>query len=375
MVVTGGTGFIGSHLVERLWEEGKRDILVPVRNYKTCAEIARFPIRMPRVNLLNDQEVRKTMEGARLVFHLAYGYDGPNPGRITVDGTKNVVNAAIDVGAECVVILSSMYVYGFPDTNQPVDETWPYRPFGGEYGRGKVKMECWCLARAKNSGRTRIIVLNPTCVYGPRGKTYTRLPIEMAKKGSFCWIEGGKGVANYTYIENLVDAILLAAANSEINGERFIVNDGYCTWREFLGPLLGEFLEKLPSWSHRELLNSNSCHKTRLKDLIRHLANDPEFICLINENPFLGNLKRFLLRKIPGLKMELVTIKNQNSIRTGQETDKLPLQPEWLDNLFGATQTVFSSEKIRRALGWKPKLNLEEGQSKTLCWMQEVRIL
>src|SRR6185369_8406904 len=131
ILVTGATGFIGGHLVDRLTEEG-RGIRATARSTATCANIARYPLEIAPVDLLKKDEVEGAVRGVRTVFHLAYGRDGSDAAAATIEGTKNVVEAAIAGGVECVVVLSTMYVFGFPVSQDPVDENFPYRPYGGE---------------------------------------------------------------------------------------------------------------------------------------------------------------------------------------------------------------------------------------------------
>src|SRR5262249_11141324 len=114
VLVTGGSGFIGSRLVARLAELGIGPIRAPGRGYRTCVELARFAVEMPRLDLLDPPAVRRVLRGIRHVFHLAYGRDGDDPRKITVDGTRNVVDAAIAEGCESVVVLSTAYVFGRP---------------------------------------------------------------------------------------------------------------------------------------------------------------------------------------------------------------------------------------------------------------------
>lgn len=374
VVVTGGTGFIGGHLVSRLVDLGCSEITVPVRHYKTCAEVARFPIRMPRINLLDYKQVKTTIQGAQFVFHLAYGRDGYDAARITVEGTKNVVNAAIECGVECVVIPSTMYVFGHPDTDELVDESWPYHPAGGEYGRSKAEMERWCLWRARNAGSTRIVVLNPSCVYGPKGKTYTQLPIQMAGQGNFCWVEEGRGIANYTFIDNLIDAIILAINCKEAHGQRFIINDGFCSWREFLTPLLGEFAASLSSFSRKDLVQVSRGQRAKIKDVIIHLSADLELLDIINRAPFLGAAKRILFRPIPKLRFALIEKRAQQTAYP-EHSLALKYPPEWLGDIFGPTKTKFSAEKAKKILGWRPLISLGEGQEIVSSWLKSVGLL
>jgi predicted dehydrogenase/nucleoside-diphosphate-sugar epimerase len=373
-VVTGGTGFIGGRLVERLADLGCRPLVVPVRNYRTCVEAARFPVTMPRTDLLDFAAVRRTVEGARYVFHLAYGVGGRDAARVTIDGTRNVVEAAIAAGAEAVVVLSTMYVFGHPDTDREVDESWPYHPAGGGYGRSKMHMERGCLKRAADSGRTRIVVLDPSCVYGIGGKTYTRLPVELARAGSFCWVEGGRGTANYTYVDNLIDAMLLAAQREQAHGRRLIINDGWCSWHDFLRPMLGPLADGLPSYTAQELrdLARAAAPRTGLRDVLRAAARSPELIEAVNHLPVAGAAKRSLLRLFPNLRPK-PPAPLQAAVNGQHAPQATP--PDWLADLFGPTRTRFSAAQAREVLGWEPRVPLAEGQARAVQWLHDMRLL
>jgi predicted dehydrogenase/nucleoside-diphosphate-sugar epimerase len=375
VVVTGGTGFIGANLIERLNELGSKQITVPVRNYRTCASVARFPVSLPIVDLLDYQQVKAVIKGARYVFHLAYGRDGNETARITVEGTKNIVEAAIEAEAESVIVLSTMYVFGHPNTKAEVDETWPYNSTGGEYGETKAQMEQWCLKRAKSSKNTRIVVLNPSCVYGPGGKTYTQMPVEMAKQGFFCWIENGCGIANYTFINNLIDAILLAARCPEAHGERFLINDGITTWREFLTPLLASFAE-LPSYTKNELLALESqIPRPRLIDVVKAIVNEPKVMDKVRQTVLFQNLKKIIEKSNYRLLENARKIKQSSSYNYSVAEVPQSIPPSWLADLFSQESTVFSSKKAQDILGWQPQIHLEKGQSLTTDWLHFMNLI
>src|SRR5262249_28186024 len=254
-LVTGATGFIGTHLVERLIKGGS-DVTCLVRRPQTCASIARLPIHLVAANLLDFEAVRKAVEGKRYIFHLAYGRDGPDARAITSRGTENVVNAAIAARCEAVVILSTITVLGWPEGE--VDESAPYRPAGGAYGQTKARMERWCLRRAQDPGNTRLVVLLPSCVYGPGGATFTELPAKLGREDNFAWIADGQGIANYVFIDNLIDAICLAASSPRAHGQRFIINDGWTSWREFLNPIVGPWLTNIHNYAPGELAQKHT---------------------------------------------------------------------------------------------------------------------
>jgi nucleoside-diphosphate-sugar epimerase/predicted dehydrogenase len=377
--ITGGTGFIGTKLIERLSSIGSGKITVGLRNYNTCADAARFAVDMRRVNLFDLKQLKSMISGNRYVIHLAYGKDGSNPSKVTVEGTRNVVEAAISCAVESVIVLSSMYVFGFPKKKQ-VDENAPYMPYGGEYGLSKANMEQWCLRRARYSGKTRIIILNPSCVYGPGAKTYTELPARLAAGGRFFWVEEGRGRANYTYIDNLLDAILLCAVEPRAAGERFIINDGFCSWKEFLSPLLEPWIKDLPSYSLSELERTEKMAHSGLRGIIRAMFDNQGIRGAVRELPFLNGFIGSVRRCNPGLYERLRGFCSQAAYCPGGihsvRNDECPaVSTIWLKDLFGPFDTVFSSEKASRILGWKPRIGLEEGQRRAAEWLRYIGLI
>lgn len=371
VVVTGGTGFIGSRLVARLATQCCGPIVAPVRGYRNCVELARFAVEMPKLDLLDEAAVQTTVRGARHVFHLAYGRDGDNADRVTIDGTRNVVEAAIAAGCDCVVVLSTLFVFGRPRTAELVDESWPYAPIGPGYGASKAAMERWCLARAASSPHTRIVILNPGYVFGVQGKTFTRMPAEMASRGQFCWIEGGRGIAAYVYVENLIDAMILAAECKEAHGRRFLICDGERTWREFLTPLLGPYADELASYTLAELEALNQSAPKRLLDLLRAVARSPEIADTINGMRWLGPLKQFALRRLPRWRKDLQRL----SRRKVTTTPPRGIPPAWLAELFAPATTRFSARLAAEVLGWKPRVEFADAIAATTEWLREIGVL
>jgi nucleoside-diphosphate-sugar epimerase/predicted dehydrogenase len=375
VIVTGGTGFIGTRLVERLNELGFDSITVPVRSYRNCPGLARFPINLPRIDLLDPAAVRKSVAGAKYVFHLAYGRDGADSARVTTEGTRNVVDAAIDAGAECVVVLSTMYVFGGNQQRKPADESAPYAPRGGEYGKTKAAMERWCLQRAATAGRTRIVVLNPSCVYGPGGRTYTLLPAELAKANGFCWVEGGSGAANYVFVDNLVDAIVLAAGCEAARGQRFIINDGATTWREFLEPIASLAATDIPSCTVAELRSFD--YKPLLPDvarLARFALHQPEIRRELRSSRLLNGLLAAGRKLALALPTGVGSGSSPQTPRASGEEQR-PRPPGWLADLLGPDDAVFTADKARRVLGWSSRVDLREGQKLSVDWLRETHVL
>ena len=365
-LVTGATGFIGSRLVERLFDDGSTGVTGIVRRPQTCASVARFPIELSVGDLLDSKFVARTSQGKRFVFHLAYGRDGPDAEAITVQGTKNVVNGAIAAGCEAVVVLSTVNVFGWPDGE--VDETAPYRPAGGQYGRSKSQMERWCLRRAGSSGKTRIVLILPSSVYGPGGKTFTELPAKLASDGAFAWISEGRGLANYVYIDNLIDAILLAASNTKAHGQRFIVNDGWSPWSDFLGPIVKPWDSHIGSYEPGELRRlAADTRRGAMKRALSAAASNPGFRQELKQSlvgpvaTSLATMTRSFARRGPGRPVVMAS---------GSPSASPTQPPEWIAELFGAHNTRFSARNARARLGWTPRVGLAQGQSLAVDYLK-----
>jgi nucleoside-diphosphate-sugar epimerase/predicted dehydrogenase len=373
-VVTGGTGFVGGKLVERLTELGFNDVTVPIRFVGTSANVARFPVDRVQADLLNYESTRAALKNVKCVFHLAYGAGGIDAVQATVLGTRNVVEAAIANQAEVVVVVSTASVFGHPKTDRPIDESFSYRSALGEYGDSKTKAERYCLARAKTAGKTRIVVISPSAVYGPCGRLFTENPARWARSGSFCWIEDGRGKLNYVYVDNLVDALILAAQNPKAHGERFLINDGVTTFRKFLEPLLSGYAEGLPSFTRQQLVEREKPNRAGFRDVVRVLTGD-EMMGVVNRLPVLAAPKKLIEKRLTPLYGKLQ--KKRTALRMeGHSTVPAPGNSggegpaAWLADIFGPIEIEYSSAKAREILGWQPRVTLEEGLEASIAWLK-----
>src|SRR5262249_24350575 len=158
-------------------------------------------------------------------------------------------------------------------------------------------MEGWCLARAQSSLTTRIVILNPTCVFGPGGGAYTSLPVDLARQGQFYWVNGGNGLCNYNYVENLLDAMIGAAQVPEAHGNRFIINDGAISWREFLGPLIAPVARDVPNYTPDELARlPRYGGPFRFSDLVAAAISAPEVRTVAKRSATVRKAFEFLRR-------------------------------------------------------------------------------
>jgi nucleoside-diphosphate-sugar epimerase/predicted dehydrogenase len=373
-LITGGTGFIGSELIQRLMANPNNMVKAVVRGYRNCAKIGRFNLTMPKVNLLEYDALKLHVKNQKYIVHLAYSSQDDDAYEINVEATKNLVKVACEEEVEAIVILSTMNVYGFPEGT--VTEQNKINPAGGIYGKTKSIMQKWVLDFAKTQTKTRIVLLNPTCVYGPNGKTYTQLPYALAQNNRFCLIDNGEGLANVVYIENLLDAIELALKTEGAHAQNFIINDGNINWRDFLKPLLKEFGKDIPSLKKEDLLNRSFESRSTLKQIGNFLLTNYSFVELINRHKILGKVKKQSFKLLPLFKSKLnynrekIWSNNQSVLIKDLSQEKFN-PPIWLNELFGNTKSIFSSNKAQNLLNWKPKISIDEGLNLTEKWLKK----
>jgi nucleoside-diphosphate-sugar epimerase len=225
-LVTGATGFIGGHLAERLLREGRR-----VRVLCRSASVHKLPSNVARGaeiahgDLRDRASLAAAVSGVSRVFHCAgHVLDwGSEDDFVTtnVRGTEWLLEAANEARASRFVHFSSIAVFGTPSPPR-FDDASPYGDSRDLYSRTKIASEKIASAFGKNG--LPVTVLRPAVVYGPRGK-WLEEPLAMIQRNKMFLLGGGTGTCHPCYIENLLDATLLAADHPRAVGESFIVGD------------------------------------------------------------------------------------------------------------------------------------------------------
>ena len=287
--------FIGGKLVERLAELRLPEVRVLMRSVMTSANVARFQVQRIHADLLDYQRTELALKGVRYVFHLAYGTT-----EATVLGTRNVVEAAIAVGAEVVVVVSTASV--FPACRAPLLPSMEI-PVPSDVRRVRAQPPgesgALCPPSCQNfRGYPGLLDHQSTGGCMDRaGHCLLNSPPAPRAKVAFVGLREGEGRSTMSTLDNLVDALLLAAQNLKANGERFIISDGATTFRKFLTPLLDGYAETLPSFSRRQLLDMERSGRLGFRDLLRALTSD-EMMTVIRGVPAMAVAKRFVASRL-----------------------------------------------------------------------------
>jgi nucleoside-diphosphate-sugar epimerase len=231
--VTGGSGFIGGALIERLRREGW-DVRALARSER-AAERVRERGAEPVMGDLDDLHV----EDCEVAFHAAAKVeDFGDPAefeRVNVQGTRNVVSACRAGGVRRLVHVGTeaALMAGQPLVN--VDESAPLRPDSPAlYSSSKAKAE-----EIVRGADLETVVVRPRFVWG-RGDT-TLLPalIEMVRSGRFRWVGGGRHLTATTLVDNTVEGLWLGATKAPAGGVYFVTDGEPVVFREFVTAMLG----------------------------------------------------------------------------------------------------------------------------------------
>jgi len=227
-LVTGGTGFIGSHLVEYLTKSQYVNTKCLVRSSEKWLRGTNFE----RVSgSLSDLDVlKKAMKDVDILFHVAAIVKAPTWQefqRANVDATEDLIRIGKRAGVKKIVILSSLAAVG-PSSGNPVDETTPYHPVS-MYGRSKMEMEKRVMNLADYTDS--ITIVRPPAVFGPREDQIYSF-FKAASKGICPIIGNGKQPpVSMIHVHDLVRGIWQASQLKHTGVETFFIsNDEIYTW-------------------------------------------------------------------------------------------------------------------------------------------------
>jgi nucleoside-diphosphate-sugar epimerase len=319
VLVTGASGFTGSHLARLLVRSGHR-VRALVRSTSTLdllADEEGKEVERVSGDLTDGVSLRKAVSGMERVFHVAAVYrEAKLPDSyyrdVNVEGTRRLAEAALGEGGIPFLYCSTCGVHG--DVEPPADETAPYNP-GDIYQETKVEAEKLLLALHRDRGLP-VVILRPVGIYGAGDRRFLKLFRGIARR-RFPLVGSGDVLYHLTHVEDVARGFLAASEARDAVGEAFILaGERYTTVSELLALIAKEAGVAPPRfrWPASPILVASAL----CEDLLRPLGIEP------------------------------------------------PLHRRRLD--FFLKNRAFKIDKARRVLGWMPSVSLEEGIARTLAW-------
>jgi 2-alkyl-3-oxoalkanoate reductase len=226
VLVTGGTGFTGKALVKRLVDLGHEVVSLDYQEGLKTDEIRSWGAKVIIGSVTDPAVVEQCMDGVDIVHHLAAAFrelDVPNSyyDEVNVGGTKIVLKSAWNHKVKKFVYCSTCGVHGNVD-HPPADENAPIQP-GDYYQQTKYDAEPWVQSYQAQGLETTI--LRPTAIYGPGDPERFQMIFRRVNKGVFPMFGDGETLYHPLYIDNLVDALILAMEPGKGLGQAYLIAD------------------------------------------------------------------------------------------------------------------------------------------------------
>ncbi len=320
--VTGGSGFLGSHLIDALVARGE-EVRALVRPTSKIDHLQNRGVELVYGDLSDVSSLEKATKGVERIYHCA-ALAADWGARETfyaanVTGVSNLLAASLKTNVARFIHVSTTDVYGHPD--YPADESAPYRFRGWHYGDTKIQGEqrVWNYHKKYD---LPITVIRPVSIYGPRSDTLVLEIVNLLKSGSMVHIGYAQKPAGLAYVTNVVDAMLLAGDSENCIGQAYNVSDGSdISWRQYVN---------------------------RLAKMFGIAA--PRIILPYRLAYFTG----WIMEKFYGA----LRIKSR------------PLLTRMAVEIFG-THQGFPINKARRELGYEPRMDFEQGMDAVEIWLRQ----
>jgi len=320
--VTGATGFIGGHLVSRNLHEGNRVRALVRPGNPQAPRLEQRGVEVVYGDVRDPEAVRHGTRGVDHVFHCAAAVTDWGPWKlfeeVTIGGSRNVCQAALEAGVKRLVYVSTNDVFG-PDESRVLDESCPLTPWDEPYPDAKIQAEKHAWEFFHGHG-VPLTMVYPCWVYGEGDRTFVPLVADAIRKRELVFWRKNSLVWP-TYIDNLVDLMMLAAEDERAVGNGYLVHDGESvTFQAFCAEV---------------------ARSLDVKPVTLHVPYGAAYgAAVVMESAW----RLFRVSKRPLL--TTYAVRNLGS------------------------RLRFSIDKARRELGWSPSVAYSEGLERTLAWLR-----
>jgi len=246
VLVTGATGFTGGYLCKELSKRGYevtvlvRESSIPKLEIK-CGKSVKYIIG----DLSKPETIKGKISDIDIIYHIAalYRQEGVSQNlffKVNLEGTRVLLDEAIRTNVKKFVHCSTVGVQG-EISNPPAKEDAPYKP-GDHYQRSKLEGEKLALSYFKD-GKIDGVIVRPVGIYGPGDDRFLKL-FKHIYNGNFKMIGKGKALYHLTFVQDLVDGIILAGEKNTKSGEIYTLGGNEFLPLDELVKLLGEIMQK-----------------------------------------------------------------------------------------------------------------------------------
>lgn len=316
VMLTGATGFIGSHIVEKLIQK-KISTHLFVRRRNNLIDLfeksgAKIYVAQPD----DLQMLKKSLQNADTVIHCAGATKALREKdyvKANVGFTNNILSLLNK--QQKLIFISSQAAAGPSNSPIPIDEETEPNPLTF-YGKSKLLAENYIREWGKKNSNNYVI-LRPSVVYGPREKDIYNY-FKLTKKGIFFLLGNGKKIFSIIHVKDLVSAVMTCGGHSSKGETYFVCNDEACSWEEL-------------GCSIKKALKKNGLLKLNVPEFLTYFAGYiSDALSLATKKPSVIN------------RQKIIEVK----------------QSAWL----------CSNRKIKEKLPWKPEISLKKGIKQTADW-------
>ena len=246
ILVTGGSGLLGKELIKQLLQQGKK--VRAIYNKTALANFQNTNLEQVQCNILDVIGLEEAMKKVEQLYHCAavVSFNSRRKEdmfKINIEGTANVVNAALDAGVKKMVYVSSVAALGRIRENEPINEAmnWTEETSNSAYGQSKylAEMQVW---RGIGEGLNAVMV-NPVIILGAGNWNSGSSQIFKTAYDEFPWYTDGS--TGFVDVRDVVKA-MIELMNSDISAERFILSAENRTYAEVFNLMAKAFGKKTP---------------------------------------------------------------------------------------------------------------------------------
>jgi nucleoside-diphosphate-sugar epimerase len=294
---------------------------------------------------MDKDQIEKALAGVTNVIHCVAAAP-----EVTIQGTRNMLEAALKAKIKRFVHISTTEVYG--NVSGEIDESTPFQYGFSEYADSKIEAEKFCWAFSKKG--LPVTVVRPPIVYGPYSQDWSISIAQKLQSGNWgTFKKYGDGLCNLIYVSDLVSGILAASKEDAAIGEAFNLNGpDTLTWNQYF----------LHFNSALNLPNLKEINTTQLKlqaTLMSMLKRTSKLVLQLFENT---------IRQVAGKSTEA-----RSMIRFAEKT--LKTSPTTADLNIYDRDAHYSYNKAKTLLGYTPQYAINKGLDLTVRWLNHLHLI